>query len=160
MERYHQIIAHKEFKKKLEEMEECEKDRVFCCHGFEHCCDMARIMYILALEEQSELEQDILYATALLHDLGRVEQYRHGTPHHLAGKRIAEGILKDTGYCDEEILMVLEAIDKHRSEDGEEEGELAEYLYRADKLSRNCFVCKASNECYWPDDKRNTTVVV
>ena len=38
--------------------------------------------------------------------------------------------------------------------------ELADYLYRADKLSRNCFVCKAKDKCKWSEEKKNATLIL
>ncbi|MBQ5558865.1 MAG: HD domain-containing protein [Lachnospiraceae bacterium] len=159
MERYHQILTHPLFQETMEELGKLEKERKFCNHTLEHFCDVARIMYIFSLEEQSELSQDMIYATALLHDLGRVAQYKYGEPHHEAGKKVAEPILKDCGYDAEEIGQILGAIGCHRKEI-EEADELSLYLYRADKLSRNCFACKAVDECYWPEEKRNHTITV
>lgn len=35
---------------------------------------------------------------------------------------------------------------------------LAALLYKADKQSRNCFLCSAASECYWSDDKKNMKI--
>ena len=32
---------------------------------------------------------------------------------------------------------------------------LEEIIYKADKLSRQCFNCKAEKECYWSSEKKN-----
>ena len=32
-------------------------------------------------------------------------------------------------------------------------------LYRADKLSRNCFLCDAREDCYWPEERKNRTIL-
>ena len=57
----------------------------------------------------------------------------------------------------EEVSEVCEAIKKHkkRSKTG---GGLTDVLYRADKLSRNCFMCDAREECYWSEDKKNKSI--
>lgn len=159
LERYHDILKHGLYQKMLQSLAEFEIERKFCRHTLEHFCDVARIMYILSLEEQSDLEQDLIYATALLHDIGRAKEYEEGIPHDKAGQEIAKEILADTGYDATEIAMIVEAIGGHRKEDGQE-SELASYLYRADKLSRNCFCCKAAKECYWDDSKKNATIVL
>ena len=75
MERYYNILKHSLYQKILQSLEFYEKERKFCCHNLEHFCDVARIMYIFALEEQSELTKDLIYATALLHDIGRAKEY-------------------------------------------------------------------------------------
>lgn len=159
MDRYHGILADEEYIKLLGQMEEYEKDRIYCCHGLEHVCDVARIMYILALEEGSGLSQDVIYATALLHDIGRIKQYESGIPHHEASVDMAGGFLARHGYEQTEIAMILDAIHQHRVE-GEQLSPLADYLYRADKLSRNCFCCKASDTCKWPIQQRNQTIEI
>lgn len=159
MERYQELICNKRYQKMLKKIDEYEADRKFCCHTLVHFCDVARIMYILALEEGSCLEQDIIYTTALLHDIGRVWEYEKGIPHHQASVEIAKEILPQYGYKDEEICIITKAIGLHREEDIKE-SELADYLYRADKLSRKCFVCQASDTCKWSEEKKNATLIL
>lgn len=60
--------------------------------------DVARLMYIYNLEERAGLEKELIYAAALLHDIGRYEQISRGTPHHISGARIAEEIMADCGF--------------------------------------------------------------
>ena len=31
-------------------------------------------------------------------------------------------------------------------------------FYRADKLSRNCFLCPAQEDCNWPEEKKNLEI--
>lgn len=159
LERYHNILKHNLYQEMLQSLESFEKERKFCCHTLEHFCDVARIMYIFALEEQSELTKDLIYATALLHDIGRAKEYAEGIPHDEAGIEIARMILKDTGYQSEEIEQIVQAIGSHREKESKT-GTLGAYLYRADKLSRQCFCCKAVEECYWDENKKNHTIIV
>lgn len=160
MERYHQIIQNTDFRERLKELRELEKDRIYCHHDLEHACDVARIMYILALEEGCDLEQDIIYATALLHDVGRVEEYKGIMPHHEAGAKLALALLPTMGYDANEVAYIVEAIGRHRTPDEQEENTLGEYLYRADKLSRNCFDCEAWDTCKWSDEKKNHSLII
>ena len=159
LERYHSILTNKTYKSLVSFIEEKEQTRKFCKHTFAHFCDVARIMYILSLEEQSEYSQDIIYATALLHDIGRAKEYQDGTPHEIAGKEIASQILTETGYTDDEISLITDAIGKHRT-NSEDTSDLATYLYRADKLSRICFSCPSVQDCYWADNKKNQTLTI
>lgn len=159
MQRYQEIICDMQYQNILEKISKYEKDREFCCHTLEHFCDVARIMYILALEEGSSLEQDIIYTTALLHDIGRVWEYEKGISHEQASVEIAREFLTKYGYKAEEIQIITKAIGAHRKE-AMEESTLADYLYRADKLSRNCFACKAKNKCKWSEEKKNATLVL
>lgn len=159
MWRYQKIICDKQYQHILEKISEYEKDREFCCHTLEHFCDVARIMYILALEEGSCLEQDIIYTTALLHDIGRVWEYEKGISHEQASVEIAKEFLTKYDYGTDEIQTITKAIGAHRKE-AMEKNVLANYLYRADKLSRNCFACKAKNRCKWSEEKQNATLVL
>lgn len=103
------------------------------------------------------MSKDIIYATALLHDLGRADQYEKGISHEEAGAILAEEILTDCGYTREERKFMTDTILRHR--DMKEESEsFASIFYRADKLSRDCIHCKARQECYWPEEKKTTSI--
>lgn len=159
MERYYNILKHSLYQKILQSLEFYEKERKFCCHNLEHFCDVARIMYIFALEEQSELTKDLIYATALLHDIGRAKEYAERIPHDEAGMELAKVILTDVGYQREEIDKIVQAIGSHREKESLKNS-LGTYLYKADKLSRKCFCCKAADECYWDESKKNHTIII
>lgn len=159
MQRYQEIIGDTEYQSMIKKIKEYEQNREYCCHTLEHFCDVARIMYILALEEGSELEQDIIYTTALLHDIGREMEYENGIPHEEGSVEFAKKLLPKYGFDKEEIEEITKAISLHRAVI-DDENELAEYLYRADKLSRNCFLCKAKEKCKWTDDMKNSTLII
>lgn len=160
MNRIDNILEHECFKSCISELEQLERDRRFCRHGLDHGLDVARICYIINLEEKLLIKKDVLYAMALLHDLGRVMEYRQQDGHHVAGARLAEGILSDCGYQEDEIRDICDAISNHKSHEGVHNPNiLAELLYRADKLSRDCFVCQARAECYWNEEIKNRSVL-
>lgn len=156
MGRYRGILKHPFFVEYLEEVSELEKDRIYCGHSLEHLLAVARIAYIMVLEQKIDLDKDTVYAAGLLHDIGRTTQYKSGVPHEIAAIEPAKQILKDCGYNETEILGITEAIGKHREKYGDS---LSAVLYKADKQSRNCYVCKASDTCNWPDDKRNKGII-
>ena len=158
MERYHGILQDKRYKKMLQRLEEYEANREFCCHTLEHFCDVARLMYIMSLEDGNCIPKDLIYATALLHDLGRVKEYEENIPHHTAGQQIARDFLMEYGYNNQEIKDVLMAIGEHRSAQNKTH-KLSYYLYSADKLSRNCFHCSAWDRCKWSIEKKNRTLI-
>lgn len=87
MERVDKILAHPEFQVYMRRIREQERTRVFCLHGIEHSLDVARIGYIKNLEQGLSFRQDVIYAMALLHDIGRCEEYASGKSHHEAGAR-------------------------------------------------------------------------
>ena len=58
-------------------------------------------------------------------------------------------------FNEEEIEIILNGIENHRSES---DNKLEEIIYKADKLSRQCFNCEAEKECYWSKEKKNFTI--
>lgn len=159
MERVHSIQNHPLFQKQFHLLQKAEEERFFCRHTMEHFLDVARLMYIYNLEEGAGLDKELIYAAALLHDIGRYEQISQGTPHHISGARIADEILKACNFSEIEAERIQNAIASHRKQEEGMEDRLAAYLYRADKQSRNCFSCPAVRECNWPDDKKNTSII-
>ena len=159
MKRINQILEHPVYQQKQKRIDELEEDRLFCKHGVDHALDVARILYILVLENQASYQKDVVYAAALLHDLGRCDQYEKGIPHHEASAKIAEPILKDCGYQEEEIIWIVDAIRSHEFSESTDENSLKELLFRADKLSRNCFDCKVEKDCYWDIEQKNQTIL-
>lgn len=173
MRRVNRILEHPLYKAALRDIEEAEKERIFCRHDMEHFLSVARIAHIYNLQEKAGFEQELIYAAALLHDIGRAVEYADGTPHQEAGARLAEQILSECGFSGESRQMILSAIRFHRqgaaeaakaagTAAGEAQAEknrrLGEYLYRADKKSRLCFSCKAQQECNWKMEKRNLAI--
>lgn len=169
-EKIDEIWTHPLYRTELEQIKAFEKDRPFCRHTPEHFLDVARLMYIEVLERGLPFEKNLIYAAALLHDIGRAAQYRDGTPHDRAGAGLASIILKDLGWSREEITMICTAIAGHRDKSSLTETSglisgsasdrvdrtslLADLLKRADKASRLCFQCPAVRECNWPDRRK------
>lgn len=146
------ILNDRLYKESLEKLKLYEKDREFCNHTIEHFMDVARIAYIMVLEENIEVSKEVVYAIGLLHDIGRVKQYEDGIDHDLASVEMSKIILSKTEFDEEEINIILNGIAKHRSKS---DNKLEEIIYKADKLSRQCFNCKAEKECYWSKEKKN-----
>ena len=59
-------------------LEELERDRQFCRHQMPHLLDVARIAYIRSLENGLGLKKEVIYAAAILHDIGKASQYTEG----------------------------------------------------------------------------------
>lgn len=159
MERVDRILKHRDFLYHLKENQSAEAERCFCRHGMEHFLDVARIGYIINLEEKLGMEKELVYGAALLHDIGKHRQYREGIPHEKASADIAPGILADCGFRPEEISSIREAILSHRETGVREEKNLKGLLYRADKASRACFSCRTQEECNWKEDKKNVSIL-
>ena len=110
MIRVNQIWKHPIYQEQLQELQMLEADRKFCRHTPEHFLDVARLAYIHALESHASASKELIYCTALLHDIGRAEQYRSGIPHDEAGAQIAEQILRELSFDPSEIQEITSAI--------------------------------------------------
>ena len=146
------IRNNKLYREALEKLSEYERDREFCNHTIEHFIDVSRIAYIMALEENLSVSKEVIYAIGLLHDIGRVRQYEEGIHHDIASVEMSREILKETSFTEDEVNIILNGIANHRKES---DNKLEEIIYKADKLSRQCFNCKAEKECYWSSEKKN-----
>lgn len=155
MERVNKICEHRLWKLHITQLQKAEKERIFCKHGIEHLLDVARIAYIENLECDYHISKEIIYAAALLHDIGRFVQYSQGIPHETAGAALADEILKECGFSKQEQEQILSAISGHRNAEAQKEKSLAGLIYRADKRSRMCKFCPALSECNWSEDKKN-----
>lgn len=152
------ILNNEKYKSLMARIEELEIGRRYCLHGIEHSLDVARIAYIMCLEERLPITKDEVYAAALLHDIGRASEYEEKLPHHEQSALIARKILGECNYdgifSEKEIDEICEAINSHKQLQVADSS-LKTILYKADKLSRNCFACKSFDDCYWSDDVKN-----
>lgn len=195
MKRINQLLHHPVFTDHLDRLAQLEKDRIYCCHGLSHLLDTARIACLLQYQKGNDPQEaekteelstistknspkesafpvEIIYAAALLHDIGRVLQYEQGLPHETAGLAAAKQILTDCCFTAHEQALILDAIQFHRKDTkataslSEKTGDhptetdrFRQILHTADKLSRNCFTCPAADTCYWPEDKKNQGIL-
>ena len=160
------IVHHPVYVSWYERLLKAEETRIFCCHDMTHLLDVARIAYIKNLEDAQGFSQEIIYAAALLHDIGKAAQYEDGTPHEIIGAEIALSILNDINtqvpspyFTGEEVRAIARAIREHRR-CPEGSSELGRLLYTADKASRACFACPAREACSWAPEKMNMSITV
>ncbi|MDD5953178.1 MAG: HD domain-containing protein [Oscillospiraceae bacterium] len=159
MERLDAILHHEVFCRELDRLAQAEKDRIYCRHDLEHLLAVARTAYILNLERQAGLPQDLLYAASLLHDIGRARQYETGEPHREAGVTLAQEILQDTSFTPAEQAEILDCIRSHHH--GPYGGRtLLELISEADHRSRPCFACPAAETCKWSMERRNLSLTI
>lgn len=159
MERIDRILRCAAFRENLDKIKAAEKDRIFCRHDMAHFLDVARIAVIISLEEGLDIDRELIYGAALLHDIGRHRQYTDHIPHEQAGVIIAGDILSKCGFNDKETRVILEAINSHRDDSMALETSLRGVLYRADKASRPCFACAAESDCNWKESKKNHQIL-
>ena len=158
MNRVDLILKNSKYQEYIDKIKQAEEDRIFCLHNMSHFMDVARIALIFNLKEGLEISKELIYATALLHDVGRFLQYEDGTPHEKASAELAPEILAETGFNKQEQEEILRAIREHRNKDVAKERSLAGIIYRADKISRPCFACEAEKQCDWKKSKKNMKI--
>ena len=159
MDRIDRILRCAAFRENLDKIKAAEKDRIFCRHDMNHFLDVARIATIISLEEGLDIDRELIYGAALLHDIGKHRQYTEGIPHEKTSVIIADDILKKCGFNDEEARVIIEAIGSHRDDSVALEASLRGVLYRADKASRSCFACAAEGDCNWKENKKNHQIL-
>lgn len=157
MDRVNKILSNEKYNALLKRLNKLEENRVFCKHNIEHFLDLARIAYIKVLEEKLDYKKEVIYAVALLHDIGRVYEYENGTAHDKASANIAKEILKEIDFSFEEKELIIECIEGHRNEGY---SKLSKIISESDKLSRKCFICTSEKDCYWDEDKKNILILV
>lgn len=158
MERVNRILRSEKYQEHIDKIKAAEENRIFCCHNMVHFLDVARIAALINAEEQLGIDKELIYAAALLHDIGRHVQYADGTPHELASAELAPEILQETGFAEWEQTEILRAIREHRNAEIAGEKSLAGIIYRADKASRACFACEAERLCDWKAEKKNLEI--
>lgn len=168
------------FRVSLAAIEDAEQDREFCRHGLAHLLDVARVAWILNLERGLSLNREVVYAAALLHDIGRAAQYATGEDHDVAGARVAGEILdalpEGARFSPAERAAIIEAVRGHRGHAAAgadfiaagsglaavgtpaADGALLALIAEADHVSRPCFACSAQEACYWPTERKNLRV--
>lgn len=159
MERVNQIFSHPVYQKWLHTIKEYEQQRVFCKHNEEHFLAVARIAWIMCLEADVQIDRELVYAAALLHDIGKSLQYSEGIGHEKASAGIAKELLRELGFSAEEIRCVVGAILQHRKPDAKA-SQFENIFYKADKASRMCFCCPARAQCNWEPDQKNIGIII
>lgn len=165
MRRVHLIYEHPVYQEKYRALQAAEKDRRFCKHTLEHFIDVARLMYIYALEQGLSVSKEVIYAMAFMHDIGRIDQLERGIPHEQAGAELCDIILPECGFTEKETETIKAAILRHRNavgcgSDAEHGNAVDKILYWADKRSRNCYACDMQEECNWDREKMNLEIDV
>lgn len=159
MERVNCILKSNDYQFNLNKNIEAEAERIFCKHDITHFLDVARIAYIINLEEQLGFKKDIIYAAALLHDIGKWKQYIDQIPHSIHSAKIAQHILPQCGYNEDEIRIIVEGIINHQGYTIEDKS-FCRLIYTGDKKSRKCFDCSAQSLCNWESEKKNNNLII
>lgn len=115
MKRVQKLWEHPLYQEHFIKLQQSEEQRIFCNHTLAHFLDVARLTYIYSLESGAGLDKELIYAAALLHDIGRWQQISEGIPHDKAGAALAGQLLPDCGFTDIETSTIQNAILHHRT---------------------------------------------
>lgn len=147
--RVNRLIENLLYQNYLLKIAQSEKKRKYCKHGFDHGLAVARIAYAYLLEQgETCLEKEIIYAAALLHDIGRWVEYETGEGHAQASAALAQPLLEENGFNCEEIKTIIKAIAEHSKHSSENLSVLGKSLALADNWARDCRGCEAKDGCY------------
>lgn len=153
------LIRSQTFLDIQKQLDKQEQTRRFCKHGLDHSLDVARIAQLMNLELGFLQEKEEIYLSALLHDLGRVEEYESGIPHQSASFETAKKLLEEIQYPIHLWEPILQRVLEHRHLNiSNEEITKDNFFWFADKRARNCFVCQQKDECNWKTEKKTKTV--
>ena len=144
------LLAHSDYQRAIRAIAEREQDRRFCRHGLDHVSDVARLLWILVIENERPFDKDTVLLTAMLHDIGRSVDNDN---HDAESVRIARTLR----------AQILSAIASHRDKNATidpQQASLGQLLALADKKSRPCYRCPAAEDCYWPDSLKNKTITL
>ena len=155
MDRVNKIIKNRDYQKYLNELKKIEKNRKFCRHNLPHFLDVARIASIINLKTNAQIDDEHIYAAALLHDIGRAKADVYNPSHAAVSAKLSEKILRDCCFFELEINYILDAIIRHDDKNFNNVKNLSGILYIADKLSRPCYMCDMKEPCFWNLEKKN-----
>lgn len=153
MEYLNRLLEDTDFLERVERIDKLEQKRKFCRHGMEHMLSVARIAWIMNLEQNLGEEKEFLYLCAMLHDIGREQEYQTGLPHEVGSSQIAKEYLIQIQYPEQKSERLLNWIGEHRKAEGT-------LFWEADKRSRTCCTCKATKDCHWPIERRNHRIEI
>lgn len=149
MSRINQILDNEDYISYMDKIEELERERLFCKHGFEHGLNVARIAYAYLLEKgKLHFSKECVYAAAFLHDIGRWIEYETGEDHAEASARLALPLLEASNFCPKDIQLILQGIREHRRHPEDNLTLLGAALALADDWARDCRRCSVQALCY------------
>ena len=117
---------------------EIVKDKLTCsAHNLDHVFRVYNLCLLIAKSEK-DVDLEILIPSALLHDIARVEESADKTgkiDHAVLGSVLAEDILRNLYYEEEQIEKIKHCIIAHRFRTGNEPKSIeAKILFDSDKL--------------------------
>jgi len=142
--RINNILDDADFISAIEQINKKERGRKFCKHGTQHYKKVCNIAYKLNMHNNHALTKDVVYATGLLHDIGRSVSNNN---HSDFSAKMAKPILEKAGFNNFEQQDILQAIKFHSCGIQSKISILADIIYKADRLSRDCDNCSEKACC-------------
>ena len=62
--RVRQIVTHPLYQQEFSALQKAEQERIYCNHTMEHFLDVARICYIMVLQDRAEISRELIYGAA------------------------------------------------------------------------------------------------
>lgn len=119
------------FQTLYEYMESCMRDSAHDKGHIQRVLDAALVL----AEKEKNVDYDVLIAAALLHDIGREEQFRTGESHASVGARMAKEYLTSQGRDEAYAQHVSDCIRTHSFRRNDPPVSIeAKLIYEADKL--------------------------
>jgi len=95
---------------------------------------MGVVRYALWLAKFYKVDSETVELAALLHDIGRAD-IKNDENHHLVGGPVAEKLLREKGYPEEQITEIKHCIESHRTTKGPKpETTIAQIVANADAM--------------------------
>lgn len=136
----------------LEKLKEVASELLDDCpaHNIDHVMRVFNMAMILASSE--DVDQEVVAAAALLHDIGgrrELEDLTGSTDHAVVGAEMAEPILKELGYSPKKIKHIQDCIITHRHRTSNKPQTIeAQIVHDADRLE-TVGAIGAARICAW-----------
>ena len=148
MKRVELLVQDKLYNQYIQKNIDLVKDQLIFQHDFQHHLDVARIAYILILEDAALnifikecnlsgklAAKEVIYASGLLHDIGKWKEYSENIDHAIFGADFAREILARVFFTANEIDIISHAVFEHNNINIDMSF-LGERIYRADNFAR------------------------
>ena len=160
------ILSDDRYIDKLKTIDDIESKRIYCKHNLNHSKEVVRILTAISKDRELDNYEEFSAIMGYLHDIGRADCER---AHNKCSSEFARVLLREYRYSEDSINIICYAIDNHsgrmplndiykyireRTIEDRIEDTWAKLLRIADQLSRDCYICKASDSCRWLLEER------
>ncbi len=177
MKYLNRLIHHESYRAVYQQLVELEEDRMYCKHDMNHFLDVARLAANINMEKNLQVDLEMIYLCAFLHDIGRGINDKKQISHSQASANLAREILLHIDYPTQQMETILYAITRHGTRGNVDlllqneymagfftagddvPGKLTFLLQTADQLSRSCYLCPVEASCKWKEQEKIKKIV-